>query len=379
MTSTSPVRLRGGNGDFDQTPGGALGPARDAAPPPSRIRVESRGRPATPPRSRWIFLLAALASVCRFAGAETSEDRKVESPRCEVRWTESLLSVRAEVVPLETLLQRVGDAAGLRVGCRGPCDQLVTATVSGLPLDEALPILFSSSSYVLIYGGGDQAPSLPSELIVYTFATSSPARDGDPRPDREPARIPAGGSSVSSAAADQESRPVPDPPIAEDAFSEERREQAVETFYAVLSGQLAGTDDGTGSGEAAAPGTKEGLTSPEDPEDSEPELTGEPWMPFLGAAGESIDAFAEERRAARAERRILREMESALPPSRDLESEAPACAPGEPPSPLPDTPREIQDATEAHPGTHAQPSASASDPSDAFAEERQEMAAEEQL
>ena len=79
-------------------------------------------------------------------------DKEPSHPTINVSVYEGLLTLQAVDVPLDDVLESIGDAAGIRVVFKGPMDTPVSWTVTDVPLEKALRRLLGRSSYVLTYG-----------------------------------------------------------------------------------------------------------------------------------------------------------------------------------------------------------------------------------
>ncbi len=112
------------------------------------------------------ILLAALALSCRPAAA--LDDGAQPETALAVEVMGGLLSIEAEQVPRQVLLERVSEAGAFRLDIRGDVsdDDVLSASVQEQPIQDAISWLVGKHAYALIERTDPENQSSPALLLV---------------------------------------------------------------------------------------------------------------------------------------------------------------------------------------------------------------------
>lgn len=174
-----------------------------------------RAAPAGPTRRAWrtrgvclaltlagLFVVLPALTLHMRTGLPVAAAQTAAPIKADVQ--QGLLTVDIRDVPLAEVLRLIGEQAGLRVVIQGDASTPVSATFTGVPLDQGIKRLAREHSFVLLYAparGGTQGPIL-AEVRLYGASDREPARGG-PTPSPLASRGGPGDPASRASAADR--------------------------------------------------------------------------------------------------------------------------------------------------------------------------------
>jgi HEAT repeats len=195
----------------------------------------------------------ALSSECAPALGTASSAPTAGSPALSIHHRNGLVSLEAKERPWEELLQEFSRQSGIIFHVRLPLEGTVTASFTGLPLEQALHRLFGrGANLMLVYRSGRptvSSPGLPSEVWIFSssrraISESSGPRDAEPEADppaledaENPAQALAREFEDNPGAALESAQWHPDPRVQRVAITylgEQATAEALDTLYSLL-------------------------------------------------------------------------------------------------------------------------------------------------
>ncbi len=125
-------------------------------------------------KNKCLFILLLLPVMTVFA--DTGPGNPSNSPICFIRVKDNLLTVKAEKIPLETILNKISEQAPIKIISHGSSNDPVSVDMEDVPLNEGLKQLTSRINRAFVYETGNSDTTASGIIKIFVFSTTAPHR-----------------------------------------------------------------------------------------------------------------------------------------------------------------------------------------------------------